>query len=99
MVRLYPQLCRAAGWPTSYPPVILAVHPAGASTIYREQGQRLIAIKFGVRGRDLAGTVAEARAKVDPLLESPYRRNGAVSSRKWNRPKADWPGYSASRSC
>src|SRR5207249_4305074 len=26
----------------------------GASTIYREQGQRLIAIKFGVRGRDLA---------------------------------------------
>lgn len=26
----------------------------GASTIYREQGQRLIAIKFEVRNRDLA---------------------------------------------
>jgi cobalt-zinc-cadmium resistance protein CzcA len=45
----------------------------GASTIYREQGQRLIAIKFEVRGRDLAGTVAEARSKVDPLLTLPYR--------------------------
>ena len=45
----------------------------GASTIYREQGQRLIAVKFEVRGRDLAGTVAEARAKVDPLLKIPYR--------------------------
>jgi cobalt-zinc-cadmium resistance protein CzcA len=45
----------------------------GASTIYREQGQRLIAIKFAVRGRDLAGTVAEAKAKVEPLLQLPYR--------------------------
>ena len=46
---------------------------AGASTIYREQGQRFIAIKFEVRGRDLAGTVAEARRKVDPLFTMPYR--------------------------
>jgi len=45
----------------------------GASTIYREQGQRLIAVKFEVRGRDLAGTVAEAKAKVEPLLSPPYR--------------------------
>jgi cobalt-zinc-cadmium resistance protein CzcA len=36
----------------------------GASTIYREQGKRLIAVKFSVRGRDLAGAVDEARAKV-----------------------------------
>lgn len=46
---------------------------SGASTIYREQGQRLIAIKFEVRGRDLASTVAEAKAKVDPLVAVPYR--------------------------
>ena len=45
----------------------------GASTIYREQGQRLIAIKFEVRGRDLASTVTEARAKIDPMLHVPYR--------------------------
>jgi cobalt-zinc-cadmium resistance protein CzcA len=45
----------------------------GASTIYREQGQRLIAVKFGVRGRDLAGAVAEAQEKVAPLLQPPYR--------------------------
>jgi cobalt-zinc-cadmium resistance protein CzcA len=45
----------------------------GASTIYREQGNRLIAVKFSVRGRDLAGTVAEAREKVQPLIPAPYR--------------------------
>jgi cobalt-zinc-cadmium resistance protein CzcA len=45
----------------------------GASTIYREQGERLIAIKFAVRGRDLAGAVAEAKTKVEPLLSIPYR--------------------------
>lgn len=36
----------------------------GASTISREQGKRLIAVKFSVRDRDLAGAVAEAQAKV-----------------------------------
>jgi cobalt-zinc-cadmium resistance protein CzcA len=36
----------------------------GASTISREQGKRLIAIKFSVRDRDLAGAVSEAQAKV-----------------------------------
>ncbi len=45
----------------------------GASTIYREQGQRLIAVKFGVRDRDLASTVAEAKSLIDPLLQLPYR--------------------------
>ena len=45
----------------------------GASTIYREQGQRLIAIKFGVSGRDLASTVAEAKSKIQPLIHLPYR--------------------------
>jgi cobalt-zinc-cadmium resistance protein CzcA len=32
----------------------------GASTIYREEGHRLIAIKFGVHGRDLAGRARAA---------------------------------------
>ncbi len=45
----------------------------GASTIYREQGRRLIAVKFEVRGRDLASTVAEAQARVEPLLKVPYQ--------------------------
>jgi cobalt-zinc-cadmium resistance protein CzcA len=45
----------------------------GASTIYREQGERLIAIKFEVQGRDLAGGVAEARSKVEPMIHAPYR--------------------------
>jgi cobalt-zinc-cadmium resistance protein CzcA len=46
---------------------------SGASTIYREQGKRLIAVKFSVRGRDLAGAVAEAQAKTAHLLKPPYR--------------------------
>jgi cobalt-zinc-cadmium resistance protein CzcA len=46
---------------------------AGASCIYREQGKRLIAIKFSVRGRDLGGAVNEARDRTHQLFESPYR--------------------------
>src|SRR5262249_45527755 len=46
---------------------------SGASTIYREQGERLIAVKFSVRGRDLASAVAEAQEKTRPLFKSPYR--------------------------
>ena len=45
----------------------------GASTIYREQGQRMIAVKFGVRGRDLAGAVEEAQQKTAGLFRAPYR--------------------------
>jgi cobalt-zinc-cadmium resistance protein CzcA len=46
---------------------------AGASNIYRENGQRMIAVKFSVRGRDLAGAVAEARARTAGLFKAPYR--------------------------
>jgi cobalt-zinc-cadmium resistance protein CzcA len=46
---------------------------SGASTIYREQGKRFIAVKFSVRGRDLAGAVAEAQEKTAPLFHAPYR--------------------------
>jgi cobalt-zinc-cadmium resistance protein CzcA len=45
----------------------------GASTIYREEGHRLIAIKFGVEDRDLGSTVAAAQTKVAPLLPPPFR--------------------------
>ncbi len=44
----------------------------GASTIYREQGARLIAVKFGVRGRDLASTVADAQEQTASLLKPGY---------------------------
>jgi cobalt-zinc-cadmium resistance protein CzcA len=45
---------------------------AGASTIYREQGKRFIAIKFSVRGRDLGSAVDEAKARTKELFEIPY---------------------------
>ena len=40
-------------------------HKPGASFIYRESNRRYIPIKFSVRGRDLASTIAEAQQKVD----------------------------------
>ncbi|MBI3838150.1 MAG: efflux RND transporter permease subunit [Planctomycetia bacterium] len=46
---------------------------SGASTIAREQGKRMIAIKFSVRNRDLASAVAEAQSKVKGSLPRPYR--------------------------
>jgi cobalt-zinc-cadmium resistance protein CzcA len=46
---------------------------SGASTIYREQGERLIAVKFSVRGRDLASAVAEAQDRTRHLFQAPYR--------------------------
>ena len=61
---------------------------AGASTIYREQGKRLIAVKFSVRGRDLGGAVDEAKqttAEHRPVALP--RRCGAASSRRWRRPR------------
>jgi cobalt-zinc-cadmium resistance protein CzcA len=45
----------------------------GASDIYRDQGERLIAIKFDIHGRDLAGAVAEAQQKCKDLVTAPCR--------------------------
>ncbi|HUP03143.1 MAG TPA: efflux RND transporter permease subunit, partial [Bryobacteraceae bacterium] len=47
----------------------------GASEIYREGNQRYVAIKYGVRGRDLGSTVEEAISKVtrDVKLPPGYR--------------------------
>jgi cobalt-zinc-cadmium resistance protein CzcA len=45
----------------------------GASTVYREQGNRMIAVKFSVRGRDLASAVAEAKDKAAEIIKAPYR--------------------------
>jgi len=49
----------------------------GASTIFREQGNRMIAVKFGVRDRDLGSAVAEARDKTASLFKAPYRAEWA----------------------
>jgi heavy metal efflux system protein len=43
----------------------------GASYIYRESNQRLIAVKFSVRGRDLGGTVADAQNQVAQKIKLP----------------------------
>jgi len=46
---------------------------AGAAAIFREQGKRLIAIKFGVRGRDLGSVVEEAKERTKDLIQTPYK--------------------------
>jgi cobalt-zinc-cadmium resistance protein CzcA len=43
----------------------------GAEEIYREAGQRYIAIKYSVRGRDLGSTVVEAIDKVNSKVKLP----------------------------
>jgi cobalt-zinc-cadmium resistance protein CzcA len=44
----------------------------GAATIYREDAERYVPVKFSVRGRDLASTVEEARARVAKAIKLPY---------------------------
>lgn len=44
---------------------------AGASRIFREANRRYIAIKFGVRDRDLGSAVAEAQARVAKMVKVP----------------------------
>ena len=43
----------------------------GAEEIYREGGQRYVAIKYSVRGRDLGSTVEEAIQKVNAQVKLP----------------------------
>jgi heavy metal efflux system protein len=43
----------------------------GASEIYRDGNQRYVAIKYGVRGRDLGGAVEEAIRKVSQQVKLP----------------------------
>src|SRR5262249_27869599 len=43
----------------------------GAFMIYRENGRRYIPIKFSVRGRDLAGTIADVQARLEQSVILP----------------------------
>ena len=43
----------------------------GAEIIQRENGMKRIVVQFNVRGRDLGGAVAEAQARLKPLLKLP----------------------------
>jgi cobalt-zinc-cadmium resistance protein CzcA len=45
----------------------------GAQDIYREQGERLVAIKFSVRGNDLGSAVRDAKLRTQGILQAPYR--------------------------
>jgi cobalt-zinc-cadmium resistance protein CzcA len=44
---------------------------SGAAFIYREHQERYIPIKFSVRGRDLAGAVQDAQARIESSVQIP----------------------------
>jgi heavy metal efflux system protein len=44
----------------------------GPSLIYREDNRRYAPVKFSVRGRDLASTIAEAQEKIAEKVKLPY---------------------------
>jgi cobalt-zinc-cadmium resistance protein CzcA len=44
----------------------------GPSIIYREDGQRYAPVKFSVRGRDLAGTIADSQKRIDEKVHLNY---------------------------
>jgi cobalt-zinc-cadmium resistance protein CzcA len=48
------------------------VEDDGPAVIYREDGHRYSPVKFSVRGRDLAGTVNEAREQIGKKIKLPY---------------------------
>jgi cobalt-zinc-cadmium resistance protein CzcA len=45
---------------------------AGGSMITRENGKRFIAVRFSIRDRDLASTIAEVKEKIAGLYPPPY---------------------------
>ena len=55
----------------------------GASYIFRERSQRFVPIKFSVRGRDLAGAVAEAQERIAATL-SYQRGTGLIGQASLN---------------
>ncbi len=60
----------------------------GASMIFREQGRRMIAVKFSVRGRDLAGAVGEAKAATADAVKPPYRTDWGGEFQQMQDPEA-----------
>jgi heavy metal efflux system protein len=65
------RLLSPSGERVSMAQVTNATEDDGAEEIYREGGQRYIAIKYSVRGRDLGSTVEEAINKVDHQVQLP----------------------------
>jgi Cu/Ag efflux pump CusA len=52
----------------------------GIAAIWREQGRRLIAVRFRIRNRNEADVVAEAERTLAPLFSAPYRAEWSVEA-------------------
>jgi RNA polymerase sigma factor (sigma-70 family) len=53
----------------------------GADAIWRENGRRLIAVRFSIRDRGEADVLAEAREKLAPLFPAPYQAEWSGGAR------------------
>jgi cobalt-zinc-cadmium resistance protein CzcA len=69
-VRRLPVALPAGGWVPLEEVAGVAIR-SGASRIYREEGERYIAVTFSVRGPDLGSAVADAQARVRRLVPRP----------------------------
>ncbi len=52
------------------------VEEEGPAIIYREDNRRYVPVKFSVRGRDLASTIAEAERRIDEHGKEQLRKTG-----------------------
>src|SRR6202023_538838 len=52
----------------------------GPAIVYREDGGRYSPVKFSVRGRDLAGTIADAQSSIDVAIPRCDRTGSAGST-------------------
>lgn len=60
--------------------------------MFRDNNSRFGAVKFSVRGRDMGGAVAEARAKVDAQIhpDKGYKFVWAGDFETSSAPQPDW---------
>ncbi|MBV9948520.1 MAG: efflux RND transporter permease subunit, partial [Myxococcales bacterium] len=63
----------------------------GPAIVYREDGTRYSPVKFSVRGRDLAGTIADAQTRIDAEVP-PCDRPGAPKACRPYDSHLDWGG-------
>jgi cobalt-zinc-cadmium resistance protein CzcA len=64
----------------------------GPAIVYREDGVRYSPVKFSVRGRDLAGTIAEAQASIDSAIPRCDRAGGGSKLCRPYDTRLEWGG-------
>ena len=64
----------------------------GPAIVYREDGVRYSPVKFSVRGRDLAGTIAEAQSRIDAAIPACDKAGGQGKLCRPYDTRLEWAG-------